>query len=164
MQRPYRPIAFANEFIVLAQPDGAEHMKLQKLVYYAYGWWLKYHPDRIISEAPEVWQFGPVFPSLYHALKYQGRAPILDVQTETPFDPPPRVDEDDIDAHKLVKFVWVRYGQFDSLVLSDRTHAPGTAWREIAEKNGWKVPANTPIPDDAVKREMDREAQKFRLT
>jgi uncharacterized phage-associated protein len=55
-----------------AWPDGAEHMKLQKLVYYAYGWWLLYHSEPIMTEPPEVWRHGPVFSSMYHALKHHG--------------------------------------------------------------------------------------------
>jgi uncharacterized phage-associated protein len=47
-------------------------MKLQKLVYYAYGWWLLYHSEPIMTEPPEVWRHGPVFSSMYHALKHHG--------------------------------------------------------------------------------------------
>ena len=150
MPRPYRPIVFANEFIELAQPDGAEHMRLQKLVYYAYGWWLKYHSNSIISEPPQVWQFGPVFQSLYHALKHHGRSPITTLQNDLPFGEPPQLDRDDEDAHKLARFVWSRYREFSSFQLSDRTHAPGSAWRIVAEKHNWRVPQDTPIPDEDI--------------
>jgi hypothetical protein len=71
MPRPYRPLALANEFIVMSASRGAEHMKLQKLVYFAYGWWLTGHSDRITTEPPQVWKFGPVFESLYHELRRQ---------------------------------------------------------------------------------------------
>lgn len=65
MPRPYHPLAFANEFILKAQPAGVEHMKLQKLVYYSYGWWIAYHEEPILTEPPQVWRYGPVFVSLY---------------------------------------------------------------------------------------------------
>ncbi len=163
MPGPYRPIAFANAFIVKAQPDGAEHMKLQKLVYYAYGWWLKYHDAPIISESPQVWQFGPVFESLYHALKHHGRSSIVALQNDVPFGEPPVLGRSDEDAYKLVSFVWARYGDLSSFQLSDRTHAPGTAWHAVAVQHQWHVPHGTPIPDDAIRREIDREARRFGL-
>jgi uncharacterized phage-associated protein len=161
MPRPYRPIVFANEFINLAHPNGAEHMKLQKLVYYTYGWWIKYHDESIISEAPQVWQFGPVFQSLYHALKHHGRSAITTPQNDVPFGMPPLVDTDDADARQLARFVWSRYGNFSSFELSDRTHSPGSAWRVVAEQHDWRVPQGTPIPADAIRLEIDREAERF---
>jgi uncharacterized phage-associated protein len=68
---PYSPLALANEFIVRFKPgEGIEHMKLQKLVYCANGWWLVFNPNQpLVNKAPEVWKFGPVFPSLYHVMK-----------------------------------------------------------------------------------------------
>ena len=78
MARPYTPLAFANEFIGRSGGYGVVHMKLQKLVYLCYGWWLVEHDDSIMSDAPEVWRHGPVFSSLYDILKGQGHAPIRD--------------------------------------------------------------------------------------
>lgn len=164
MPRPYRPIAFANAFILRAQPDGVEHMKLQKLVYYAYGWWLVYHPaSSIIGEAPQVWQFGPVFQSMYHALKYYGRSPIAAPQNDNPFGQPPSIDDEDQDARQLVDFVWSRYSDFSSFELSERTHEAGTAWRTVAELHNWRVPRGTTIPADLIGREISREADRFGL-
>jgi uncharacterized phage-associated protein len=161
MPKPYRPIVLANAFILRALPDGAEHMKLQKLVYYAHGWWLRYHADSIISEAPQVWQFGPVFQSLYHALKHHGRSAITGLQNDVPFGLPPEIDDTDADARQLVAFVWSRYGGLSSFELSNRTHAPGSAWHAVAEEHNWSVPHGTPIPVRAVKQEIEREARRF---
>lgn len=74
MVRPYTPLAFANEFIVKAGPSGVVHMKLQKLVYMCYGWWLVAHDEPIINEAPQVWKHGPVFKSLYSVLATHGHS------------------------------------------------------------------------------------------
>ena len=41
MPRPYRPLAIANSLITaFGYVDVVDHMKLQKLVYLAHGWWL----------------------------------------------------------------------------------------------------------------------------
>lgn len=41
MAVPYTPLAVANCFLEkFGENGGIEHMKLQKLVYFSYGWWL----------------------------------------------------------------------------------------------------------------------------
>lgn len=134
-------------------------MKLQKLVYYAYGWWALYHDEPIISEAPQVWRHGPVFYSLYHALKHHGRSPIRTLQCDVPFEAPPRVDDADTEAHQLIDFVWSKYGAYGSFTLSDMTHRPGSAWHSVALQHNWRVPQGTPIPGAVIKDEFKREAQ-----
>ena len=163
MPRPYRPLAFANEFIIKALPEGVEHMKLQKLVYYSYGWWITYQNDHIIGEAPQVWRYGPVFLSMYHALKHHGRSLITTIQSDYLFEPAPRVDIDDKDAIQLVEWVWHKYGQYTAYELSEMTHAIGTAWRRVAEQHNWQVPSSTPIPDDMIREDNKVAAEQFGL-
>jgi uncharacterized phage-associated protein len=150
-ERPYRPLAFANEFIVMSRPDGAEHMKLQKLVYIAYGWWLAFHDKPILSEQPQVWTHGPVFKRLYHTLKHFGRRSIESTQRETPFEAPPRVHDGDEEVHQLLDWVWERYGAQSSFALSDLTHRPGSPWRQVATRYNFKVPQDTHIPVDVIR-------------
>jgi|ERR1700722_1978514 len=163
MPRPYRPLAVANEFILKSEGGGIEHMKLQKLVFYAYGWWIGYHPDPIISESPQVWRYGPVFSSLYHALKGFGRSLITGIQSDYPFQPPPRTDSSDAEAQQLVAWVWQRYGGYTSYQLSEMTHAPGSPWRQVAEKTNWHVAPSTPIPDELIHQHILEEARKMGL-
>lgn len=153
MPRPYRPLALANSMITaFGYVDGIDHMKLQKLVYLAHGWWLAYHDAPIIDEDPQVWRYGPVFASMYHALKGFGDHPIRLPQRDIPFEEPPNVDDDDDDALGLIEWVWARYGGYSGVRLSDMTHAPGTPWREIAEEHKYRVPSNFPIPGDLIRR------------
>jgi uncharacterized phage-associated protein len=163
MPRPYHPLAFANEFILKAQPAGVEHMKLQKLVYYSYGWWIAYHEEPILTEPPQVWRYGPVFVSLYRTLKHHGRSPITEPQVGLPFEPPPRVDRDDSDGNQLVRWVWDRYGHYTSYELSDMTHAPGSPWRQVAAQHDWRVSLNTPIPDHLIRADIKAAAKEFGL-
>jgi len=163
MPIPYSPLAIANEFVARhAQDDGIEHMKLQKLVYCANGWWLVSHSDHpLVSELPEVWKYGPVFPSLYSVLKVFGRAPITMVQSRGPFDTPDRVDEDDEETLTLVEWVWGRYGHLSSFALSDMTHKKGTAWERLASEHSFLVPEGLDIPSSYIRDEFkgiyDRE-------
>jgi uncharacterized phage-associated protein len=150
MPPPYRPLALANEFIIKSASQGAEHMKLQKLVYYAYGWWLTEHAYRVTTEAPQVWKYGPVFETLYHQLSNFKDNPIRNVQRDHPFQPAPRVDDEDVEVCDLVDFVWEKYGGFDSIQLSNRSHKRGSPWRQVAEGCSFRIPRHTEIPDPVI--------------
>lgn len=156
MPIPYSPLAIANSFISRFQHGiGIEHMKLQKLVYCANGWWLAFHPQQpLVNEAPQVWKFGPVFPSLYKVLRVYGRAPIKTVQSRSPFDPPDTVDDNDADTHRLIDWVWSRYGHLSSFALSDMTHRKGTAWYRVASERNFVVPEGLGIPTEYISEEF----------
>ena len=130
-----------------------EHMKLQKLIYFSYGWWLSREGlggVRLTNEAPQIWKHGPVFNHLYHVLKVFGRQSIAEVQSKNPFESPDAVDNDDGDANRLIDWVWKRYGHLSGLALSEMTHAPGSAWHRFATEHDFRVVPNTPIPDKYV--------------
>lgn len=160
----YQPLAVANEFVArhAAETGGIEHMKLQKLTYYAHGWWLAYEADPLLTESPEVWKFGPVFGSLYRVLCPFGARPITEPQRANPFVDPPRVDDER--ALGLIDWIWNRYGGFSSLKLSDMTHEEGTPWRILAEQNGYNVPRHFAIPNDIIAQHFKEEAAKLQAT
>lgn len=157
MAIPYTPLAIANNFLERFGSDGIEHMKLQKLVYCSYGWWLsvyKLEGERLTSEGPEIWRHGPVFGSLYHALKVFGRAPITEPKSSSPFSVPDNVDEHDEGVRNLIGWIWGRYGHMSSFALSDITHKPGTPWHRVATENNFSVAFNTDIPDVYIYEEF----------
>ncbi len=51
-------------------------LKMQKLVYYAYAWFLVKTSTKLFEETIEAWANGPVVPTLYEQLKHYGSAPI----------------------------------------------------------------------------------------
>lgn len=156
MAKPYAPLAAANYIIVaFAQQRGVEHMKLQKLVYNAYGWWLAFHDNNnLLNERPQVWKFGPVFNSLYHVLKPFGRSQITRPQSPGPFDKPPTIDDADKDAKTLLEWIWNCYGHLSSFALSDMTHKMGTSWQRIAQERQFSVPFGLEIPDEYIREEF----------
>lgn len=147
----YKPLAFANEFIRKAGPIGAEHMKLQKLVYMSYGWWLAFHDEPILDESPQVWAHGPVLKSLYHILKTYGRTPIQHIQKDNPFSPAPLVADDDEEVCNLISWIWERYGGHSAFYLSALAHKADTPWEKAARKYDFRVPYDTEIPVDIIK-------------
>ena len=149
---PYTPLALANTYIAQYGEAGAlDQMKLQKLAFYAYGWWLAYNEAPILTEAPQVWKYGPVFESLYRALRPYGSATIRDVVGE-PARPAPQIPITDDLTIRWVEWVWNRYGHLNALQLSDMTHEVGTPWQMEADAKGYRVPKRHPIPDATTRK------------
>ena len=81
--------SIANGLIHAAQTRGksVSPMKLQKLLYFAQGFWLAQTGEVLVDEPLEAWLHGPVFPAVYHAFEPFGSSPIsapachVDVQT-----------------------------------------------------------------------------------
>ena len=158
----YTPLAVANTFLRKHGDEGGiEHMKLQKLCFYAYGWWLTQSDEPLLSEGPEVWKYGPVFSSLYTILAPHGRKPITTPQ-KTIFNSVAKiVPPEDKRARDLVDWIWQRYGGSSSFKLSDETHKEGTPWQTEAAKYDYRVPTNHRIPDSVIKKYFVREAKKL---
>ncbi len=156
-------LAVANEFIIIDRNSGGlgvDHLKLQKLDYCAYGWWLVYHNEPAIAERPQVWKLGPVFPSLYHELKVYGMRPIKEPVSNQPFQEAPRVDRES-ELYKLIQWIWSRYGHLSGKALSEMTHRPGSAWRKVAQQYNFVVPANFRLSDADVREEFTGILQKM---
>jgi len=72
------PDLVAKYFLLKAKEDGdlVSPLKIQKLVYYAYAWYLVHKNKKLFNEGIEAWPNGPVVPSLYKQLKKYGSSPI----------------------------------------------------------------------------------------
>lgn len=102
--------------------DAITPMQLIKLVYIAQGFMLGKHGRPLIDEPVEAWQYGPVVPSVYHAVKHFRSAPIIDVPGAPPGYAFTRDECDTMD------FVAKNYGPHNGITLSTATHQPGTPW------------------------------------
>jgi uncharacterized phage-associated protein len=158
---PYPAAAVANEFLKLARESNTPltPMKLQKLVYFAHGWYLALTGDPLINEPVEAWKFGPVIPSLYHAYKRYGDSTIFPAVNDEdcwPFSrrDMPRIDDgpspaENYRAKQVIKRVWDEYGHFSAVQLSNLTHAPDSPWSETPEKDDKK---HVPIDQERIRR------------
>lgn len=139
--------AFLNEF---GAQGGISHMKLQKLTYLFHGFWLQENDNRALSVDPEVWQFGPVFGSLYQALKRFKAEEIKEPKTEVFDFDKPAIDQQP--SHlELVRKIWSKYGGLTGGQLSDLTHKPGSPWHTMAKKYDFRVPQGLAIPEDIIR-------------
>ena len=112
-------IDIANYFLVLDQQndgDGISNLKLQKLVYYAQGFYAAINNGKSLFDAPiEAWTHGPVVPELYHRYKEHGRdhLPVPDA-----FDASCLSNQE----AALIEDVHKAFGQFSAWKLRNMTH------------------------------------------
>lgn len=144
MEYPSHQIA--NE--ILAAHGDVSHMKLQKLLYYANGWWLATTGHRLLNENPQVWRYGPVFSYLYRTLSRFGHSNIGGPVKGNPFAAQPEMlggGAEEQQVRKLLEWIWEENSTKTAVQLSDETHALGTPWRQIAEKYNFRVPYDVEI-------------------
>lgn len=137
----YTPLAVANTF--LKEKGAINHLKLQKLVYLCYCWWLTYKDEPFIGEPPQVWRHGPVFQSLYIEFKDVGMGMVEEARQYKKH----HINEADTDIQDLMfDFVWGRYGSLSPVELSALTHVRGSPWHQVASAYNFDVPNETAIP------------------
>lgn len=168
----FSPDAIANYFLDRATEAGVEitPMKLQKLVYYAQGWHLAFDPEGrpLVSDKPQAWDFGPVFPSLYHEFKDFGNRPITR-KAVTPVDDDgnltfvePSIDQEAKSKRYNAEFakaildrVFDSYGKLPAVRLSEMTHVEGSPWSMIRKAAAKRflggIPRGLEIPDTMIR-------------
>lgn len=106
------------------------HMKLQKLVFLGHAWMLAFYGSPLVRGRVEAWEYGPVFPQLYHEIKHRGaeRLSIADLPEET--------EEFDDDETDLMIWIVERYGPLTAGRLSSLTHAKSSPWEFTRRMGG----------------------------
>ena len=141
---PYPTMAVANSFIQRARGGlipNLTPMKLQKLLFFAQSWHLKWYKKPLIDDVFCRWQYGPVIPSLYHEFKHYGDQPIDRFGT---FVSPlgaieAFVFDDDQNAMHVIEEVIRAYGIYTGPQLSNITHRPGSAWAATGGADGGPI-------------------------
>lgn len=131
----------ANEFIRLAAAEGHQltQMQLQKLVYIAHGWNLAINGAPLTEDAPQAWDYGPVYKELWRALHDYGRTGVSREIKNCEFAPGVFSSEGDAPARAtlspaevgVINRVYRDYGKFHAFQLSALTHQDGTPWTQV---------------------------------
>ena len=139
----YSAIAVANAFIDIAAENGfyLTNLKLQKLVYFAHGWYSAFTDKPLITDEVQSWQYGPVIQNLYNALRHYGAKPIIKKIQSDQFIAPASED------FAFIRSVYRKYAMFSPAQLVALTHEPGSPWEQFgAGQNSFQV-----IPWEAIK-------------
>lgn len=106
----------AKSFLLLDDKndgEGITNLKLQKLVYYAQGFYLALFDKPLFGEDIKAWQYGPVVVDLYHHYKEHGKNTLpKDFNIE-------QLSKDELE---LVDEVYHVFGQYTAWKLKDMTH------------------------------------------
>ena len=128
----------ADRLIKLSFDEGVPitPLQVQKLTYFAHGWFMGFGYGKLFNESIEAWQYGPVVPSVYHALKHFGRQRITSRLYE---DGKYTLSEE---AERIVGLTWKAYGKFDGIRLSKITHDGNGPWAAVMREGlrGQQIP------------------------
>ncbi len=154
---PYPAIVVANEIIRLANVDRKDltPMKLQKILYLAYGIFLKRMDERLIDERFEPWEYGPVVRSVYNTFKECGSGnitqPVEDCYNQLPVSSLNMVDT----ALWAIKDAWDNAKNLSAFTLSAWSHNKNSPWDKAFNSN----PRPLYISDDDIKEYFDNFIQ-----
>ncbi len=165
-------VAVANWFIenreqAFLKQQQLTNLRLQKLVYFAHGWYAGILQERLIIDPIEAWKYGPVFPKLYRQLKdFEERPvlkpiPIIDAEAVSAgadwdssrivhlYQPPAGSD-----AEGVLRQVADIYGNMSAGELVGQSHAKDRPWRRAIESFGFiaeeYLPSGIPIEQSII--------------
>jgi uncharacterized phage-associated protein len=120
----------ANYFLSLTDEDSGDsitNLKLQKLVYFAQGFYIGLYRRPLFNESIEAWQHGPVIPDLYQQYKDYGSGCI----------PSPKIDITlySVKIKDLLDEVYKVFGQYSAWKLRALSHE-GSPWKNAFNRRG----------------------------
>lgn len=129
MNYTYKSLAVANYLLDKAKSNGntLTPMQLIKLAYIAHGWMLGKYQAALLLEPVEAWQYGPVIPSIYHAVKHFRSSPVESIDGYSQYAPIQFTDNE----KEIMDIVYNKYAKYDGLILSSATHQPQSPWSQV---------------------------------
>lgn len=154
---PHDARAVANTFLDMAADAGqpVDHLKLQKLVYFAHGWHLAVVGRPLFFQDVVAWPYGPVVKAVYDEFKEYGRDPI-DGRAAF-FDPDrgewaPYLATYSDPTQAVLSRVWDGYKGYTGSQLSGIAHEKGTPWFQMTEHLDPKAIRDLPIPNPLIRQ------------
>ncbi|CAM3813282.1 MULTISPECIES: Panacea domain-containing protein [Paenibacillus] len=144
-----------TKFILSIMP--VTHLKLQKLLYYAYAEYLIETGRRLFKEPIVAFKYGPVVEEVFYKHRHYGSSTIDYKEDEkfilsTGASLPASVvrvvtSEGGISATDCIMNVLFRYSHYSATDLVNRTHQAGGPWDQV-----YKEGMNRVISDDSIKK------------
>lgn len=161
----------ANYFLACATSEKIlmTPLKLMKLSYFSYAWYLYLTNNSLFNEKIEAWKHGPVIPSLFHEFKHFGLygdirgtyATYIDLaKDDTPIAQIPMIEIDEIenneDINASICGVWFYYKNKSGDDLEKTSHECGSVWEKY-----YKIGENIIINDSEEKLQMIKDRARI---
>lgn len=172
----YRPVStsvmVSNEFLSLGKEENSDinSMKLQALLYYAYGWHLAIKDKLLFEENIYAYEWGPGVPSIYIKTKKYQQDPIQDLLTQEDYvkaysavDTQIRMEvwtpsgvEDTLKS--FIRKIWDTHKEFTAVQLCNSTHESVEPWSIMKAYN--KDFCNSSIPNSLIKEAFKQKIKR----
>ena len=132
-------LEIADWFLATAKSEGRSlrPMKLQKLVYFAYGWYYYYYDASLFAEKFYAWPPGPVVEELYRKYEpFRGR-PILVENLSVP--------DFDEDVTGLLENIWKNFAKYSDSDLRVETNRLNSPWDRVYDRDFRNVEITTEL-------------------
>lgn len=129
-----------NNILYRGNRDGIRitPMKLQKLMYFVCRDYVKSYGASPISEQFEVWQYGPVLPSVYSEFKSFRSNPISGYAKDASGNVYMVREDSSPDLAMIIDNIWRKYHSFSGVDLSRITHKTESGWyRAFSERRSY---------------------------
>ena len=148
MGAKYTAIQIAKYFInkaVKEEDKKLTPLKLQKILYYAQGWYLANFNKPLFQDRIEAWKYGPAIRSIYKEYEAYGNQPIKDVA----------IEESELSLigpndQKYLDKIWEFYKDYSASELVASTHNE-RPWRETRLEIQENVNSDIEIPLTTIK-------------
>jgi len=134
---PYDPRVVANFLLEWGKANEVKitQLKLLKLYYYCYGWYLTEKKKPLAKNDFEAWKYGPVSRKLRKAFEKSKDKPISELATITDYytgekqiaDPNFLSKTDQLFLEGILRI----YGNISAVKLSDMTHEKDSPWDRV---------------------------------
>ncbi len=121
-------------------------MKLQKIVYFSYGWYFAYYNEKLFSDSIQAWDYGPVVEAVYHQYKFYGPTPILKMEHHFRDN---LINPIKHDKKLFLDQMWALYRNYSGVQLANATHMEGTPWYKTKQQHPFG--RNIVISDNLIK-------------
>lgn len=171
VEYPAYAMEVANWFLQKGWSDPekppCDQMKINKLVFYAHGWYMGNGHIGLFPEDVEAWPHGPVIRDLYIEFRRYGRAPIPNGYRGKSL----KLQEGKVvfvthtydgTLNDFFERVWDAYGGYTGVQLSNMTHHEGEAWTIVAEQYGFDLEGKPTIPPAVIKEVFRRKVENVR--
>lgn len=150
----YQTFAVANYILDKLNEFDITHLKLQKLLYIAYGINLCLFESRLFESKIKAWKLGPVVEDVYQDLRQYGSESLSGVKLNIG-NRIPRLNEQEFDT-KAILIACAAYGQRTAWELVEELHSEGSAWGKHYTDGQKAI-----LPDGDIRTELYGHLEKL---